>query len=54
MFKSFFGRIQYREEQIQRKIEERKHMEEEKELDEQEREYRLEMLREKVSLLIFS
>lgn len=41
-------RIKYREEQIQRKLEERKFKEEEKNLEEQEKEYRLEMLRERV------
>lgn len=42
------SRIKYREEQIQRKIEERKFIQEEKDLEEREKEYRLEMLREKV------
>ncbi|XP_060598040.1 coiled-coil domain-containing protein 148-like [Ruditapes philippinarum] len=44
-------RIQYREEQIQRKIEERKFLQEEKDLEEREKEYRLEMLREKVRVV---
>jgi hypothetical protein len=47
---TLFYRIQYREEQIQRKIEERKFLQEEKDLEEREKEYRLEMLREKVNL----
>lgn len=44
-------RIKYREQQIQRKIEERKFIQEEKDLEEQEKEYRLEMLREKVRVV---
>ena len=43
-----FDRIQYREEQIQRKLEERRLREEEKDQEELEKEYRLEALREKV------
>ena len=41
-------RVKYREEQIQKKLEERKFIEAEKDLEEREKEYRLERLREKV------
>ncbi|OWF40924.1 coiled-coil domain-containing protein 148-like [Mizuhopecten yessoensis] len=46
-----FERIQYREEQIQRKIEERKRMEEDKEEEDRQREERLETLRLQVRVI---
>ena len=49
----FIYRVKYREEQIQKKIEERKFLEDEKDLEEREREYRLERLREQVSKPFF-
>ena len=48
----YYFRVKYREEQIQRKIEERKFREDEKDLEEREKEYRLEVLREKVNFRI--
>lgn len=44
-------RVKYREEQIQKKLEERLFLEEEKDLEEREKEYRLERLREKVRVV---